>query len=189
MLTCNGPDFRKPHAPLTADIVLKSTATTPWGTYTQTTKGKFWRTRDGKSRQDDSYGNSWLFVYPNEIWVDHQLKTARISISGSRDPFKVKPICRTGQQRGTLAGREVIGNSPGFWWDVEWGVVVQAYSKRPTLEIIQQLVHAEDDDDPDPELFKIPEGYTVITCIPSKKAPFPADCPEVLHGPLGPDAR
>lgn len=157
--------------------MAKSTAITPWGKYTQTTRGKFWRARDGKSRQDDSYGNSFLFVYPNEIWVDHELKTARISISGVRAPFEVNGICRTAQQRGTLAGRAVIGSSPGFLWDVEWGVTVLFDSKRPTLELVQQLINAEEKD-PDPELFKIPDGYTVITCIPSKKVPSPADCPE-----------
>ncbi len=186
--SCNGPDFRNPYAPLIADIVAKSTAITPWGKYTETTRGKFWRARGGNYRQDDSYGNSFLFIYPNDVWVDHQLRNARISVaSGVRSRSEMSGTCRTAQQRGTLAGREVIGSSPGFLWDVEWGVNVLFDSKRPTLELVQQLINAEEKD-PDPELFTIPDGYKVITCIPSKKAPFPADCPEELPV-LIPDSR
>jgi len=36
--------------PVIADITLQTTWITPWGTYTQSLKGKYWRSRDGKNR-------------------------------------------------------------------------------------------------------------------------------------------
>ena len=62
--------------PVIADIELRTEAETPWGTFTQTLKGKFWRSRDVKSRQDDTFGNSLILTAKKRIWVDREAKTA-----------------------------------------------------------------------------------------------------------------
>jgi len=61
--------------PVIADITVRTTSITPWGTYVQSLKGKFWRSRDGKNRQDDSFGTSFLLSTKFEVWVDREQRT------------------------------------------------------------------------------------------------------------------
>ncbi len=173
-----------------ADIVGKATYTTPWGTFTEPVNGKFWHSRDGKSREDDDQGNSLIYVRPREIWLDHRLKTAMIGYcigpdgtacrweDGSnlwrlQDPLSVR--------HGTMGGREVVARTNADqWWDFRTGILLQVKLKTRTVEIVRQLTNIEERD-PDPELFKIPEGYAVTNCAPesSKKSKpeLPASCP------------
>jgi hypothetical protein len=105
--------------PVIADIELRTEVDTLWGTLTQTLTGKFWRSRDGKSRQDDAYGNSLLFTASTQTWLDHEAKSAISEVGrGSMFAFPVGvgPASGphfVGEQLGkkTIGGRIAIGFS------------------------------------------------------------------------------
>ena len=183
------------YAPLIADVIEQTTCRTPWGTFTQTLKGKFWRTREGNYRQDRSYGETFIFKQPNQIWLDHVSKTATISISilDAHPPGTMwlgNPKVGAPQyRRGKVGDRELIGSpedsvgklnlSEERWWDLHWGVLMHHNFKTSSTDYAEQLINVEERD-PDPSLFQVPEGYRVITCIPSKGVKLPAECPEGL---------
>ena len=62
--------------PIIADVTVTVTSETPWGPYTQTQSGKYWRNQDGKTRRDDGFGNSYIADFYSHINVDHEAKTA-----------------------------------------------------------------------------------------------------------------
>jgi len=62
--------------PIIADVTVTITAETPWGPYTQTQSGKYWRSRDGKTRRDDAFGNSYIADLHSRIEIDHEAKVA-----------------------------------------------------------------------------------------------------------------
>ena len=46
--------------PIIADVTVTVTSETPWGPYTQTQSGKYWRSREGETRRDDGFGHSYI---------------------------------------------------------------------------------------------------------------------------------
>jgi len=62
--------------PIIADVTVTITAETPWGPYTQTQSGKYWRSRGGKTRRDDAFGNSYIADLHSRIEIDHEAKVA-----------------------------------------------------------------------------------------------------------------
>ncbi len=62
--------------PIIADVTVTVTSETPWGPYTQTQSGKYWRSRDGKTRRDDGFGNSYIADLRSRIDIDHEAKVA-----------------------------------------------------------------------------------------------------------------
>ena len=62
--------------PIVADVTVAVTSNTPWGPYTQTQTGKYWRSRDGKTRRDDAFGNSHVEDLYSRIDIDHEAKVA-----------------------------------------------------------------------------------------------------------------
>jgi hypothetical protein len=180
--------------PVIADIILQTTSITPWDTYTQILKGKFWRSRDGKNRQDDSFGTSFLLNPKARTWVDRELQTAVVDTSTL--PRVLSQFSwgagTTSLGKGILVGRAVSGwrNVVPFgdgefqidvWTDIRLGIPIQIRQKSRTTEIVQQLNNIEERD-PDPKLFEIPEGFSVVSCAPAasrgKKQPSnrPALC-------------
>ena len=160
--------------PVIADISLQTTSMTPWGTYTQLLKGKFWRSRDGKNRQDDSFGTSFLLTPKAQTWVDRKAQTAVVNTSTS--PLFVPVLLwqrgKTNLGKRTLDGRAVEGwrivvpfpegeFDIDFWTDTRLGIPVQIRQKSRTTEIVQQLDNIEERD-PDPKLFESPEGFRVL---------------------------
>jgi hypothetical protein len=65
--------------PIIADVTVTVTSDTPWGPYTQTQSGKYWRSRDGATRRDDGFHNSYISGAPGvtwtRSWIDHDAKT------------------------------------------------------------------------------------------------------------------
>jgi len=177
--------------PLIADTVLQTFDRTPWGTFTQVLKGKFYRTRDGKCRQDFPYGHTSLIMLPNDFWLDHELKTIQVLVGDTSLPG-TDGVYFDGGSIGTLGGRKVIGGErrgePSGtlrerWLDYQWGVIVQWGWKRPVSDFVLQMINIQERD-PDPDLFKIPDGYTVVSCQPASpqhKAKLPAFCPNSSH--------
>jgi hypothetical protein len=174
-------DASRQNAPIIADITLQTTSITPWGTYTQLLNGKFWRSRDGKYRQDDSFGTSLLRSAQAETWVDQELQTAMVT-PANRPPFFTLPIAiRKSAGKGIVDGRTVLEWSRlppnkdvdfhfDVWNDIRLGVPIQIRQKTSTTEIVQHLINIEGRD-PDPELFKIPEGFSVLKCTPTASRP------------------
>ena len=174
--------------PVIADITLQTTWITPWGTYTQSLKGKYWRSRDGKNRQDDSFGTSYLLTPKSEIWIDRELQTIAANPPGqSVFPSHLR-VAGLDLGKQTLFGRTVEGYRIGleaylidFWLDSRLGIPIQIRHKSGAFESVQQLENIEERD-PDPTLFEIPEGFSVVTCVPStskgRKQPskLPAAC-------------
>jgi hypothetical protein len=73
------------------------------------------------------------------------------------------------------------------WTDARLGVLLEDRTRGPGFESVQRLVNIEERD-PDPKLFEIPEGYSVLNCVPSgrgRSAVRPAQCEPVPRGPLG----
>jgi hypothetical protein len=181
--------------PVIADIELRTEAATPWGTITQTLTGKFWRSRDGKSRQDDTYGNTFLFSASTQTWVDHEAKSAIREVGRGFMFILISPAGSVSglQFRGNLLGKKTIGDRTAngwgedlrgnsryeFWTDARLGVPLEHRWKAPGVESVQRLMNIEERD-PDPKLFEIPEGYSVLSCPPSKRsgrpAPLPTQC-------------
>jgi hypothetical protein len=62
--------------PIIADVTVTVTSETPWGPYAQTQSGKYWRSRDGKTRRDDGFGNSHIADFRSRIDIDHEAKVA-----------------------------------------------------------------------------------------------------------------
>jgi hypothetical protein len=64
--------------PIIADVTVTVTSDTPWGPYTQTQSGKYWRSRDGATRRDDGFHNSYISGIPGVTWtvswIDHDAK-------------------------------------------------------------------------------------------------------------------
>jgi len=181
-------DARSRKTPVIADITLQTTSITPWGTYTQSLKGKYWRSRDGKNRQDDSFGTSFLLSPKAEVWIDRELQTVAVNPPGRPvflSNFRVGGL-NLGKQ--TIFGRTVQGYRIGseallidFWLDSRLGIPIQIRHKSGAFESVQQLENIEERD-PDPKLFEIPEGFQVVTCVPAaSKGPkqpskLPASC-------------
>jgi hypothetical protein len=174
--------------PVIADITTLSSSVTPWGIYTQVFKGKFWRSRDGKSRQDDPFGNTLLLTSKTETWVDRELQTAMVApccewhhqswhdLVASQSLNNALPTRRV--RPGKLNGRAVMeinrsdAKNPLYsyvWIDVRTGVPIQILIKLGGTETIQQLSNIEERE-PDPEFFKIPGGFSVLMCKDATKA-------------------
>ena len=62
--------------PIVADVIVAVTADTPWGPYSQTQSGKYWRSRDGKTRRDDAFGNSHIEDLHRRVDIDREAKVA-----------------------------------------------------------------------------------------------------------------
>ncbi len=184
--------------PVIADIELRTEADTPWGTLTQTLTGKYWRSRDGKSRQDDTFGNTLLLTASTETWVDHAAKSAISDIRPGamfvnpadwipgQNPLGKKKI----GDRTANGWREDIPTPNGnlrweIWTDVRLGMPLEFRTNGPGAESIQRLNNIEERD-PDPKLFEIPEGYPILNCAPSRRGRQPALRPaQCGPGPRG----
>ncbi len=70
--------------PIIADVTVTVTSETPWGPYMQTQSGKYWRSRDGKTRRDDGFGHSYIADLHSRIDMDHIAKVAYESMISSR---------------------------------------------------------------------------------------------------------
>lgn len=173
--------------PVIADIVVRTTSITPWGTSTQVLKGKFWRSRDGRNRQDDSFGTSYLLSLKAQTWIDRELQTATVvpppvlptkskaRYADEMGPLLFVPIdswsrVHASLGKGTLMGRAVQGwqvgsraNDFDVWTDTRLGIPMEIRMKADAAEIVQQLNNVEERE-PDPEVFKIPEGFSVLKC-------------------------
>jgi hypothetical protein len=60
-----------------ADITATLTAPTPWGSFTQTETGKYWRSRKGQVRQDTSHGQSSVLDFSSSrslTWIDYEIQ-------------------------------------------------------------------------------------------------------------------
>jgi hypothetical protein len=182
MFTIEAPGKK---TPVIADITVRATSITPWGTYTQVLKGKFWRSRDGKSRQDDSFGTSFLHSPKTDTWVDRELQTAMetpssppLTIRPSLSSFDPRFNTRHEVSKGMLNGRAVLQWSSGdtlhadYWNDIRLGVPIQIRTTLGGTETIQELTNIEERE-PNPDLFKIPEGFSVLKCKPTASAVRP----------------
>jgi len=67
-------DYDVRNKPVIADITVTLTAETPWGPYTQTQSGKYWRSRDGKTRRDDAFGNSHIEDLHRRVGLDPEVE-------------------------------------------------------------------------------------------------------------------
>ena len=67
-----------------AEVTATLTAETPWGPFTQSETGKYWRSRDGKIRQDTAFGVSRvvdLGGYPRtNAQIDYELRRIAVWI-------------------------------------------------------------------------------------------------------------
>ncbi len=183
-------EAQRQNAPVIADITLQTISITPWGTSTQILKGKFWRSRDGKNRQDDSFGTSFLRSPQAETWVDRELQTAMVTPTSRALFTSLSNLAvRNSVGKGMVNGRTVLEwsrLSPGensdvhfdVWNDIRLGIPIQIRLKFGATETIQQLNNIEERD-PDPEIFKIPQGFSVLKCTPtaSRRRPQPSDRP------------
>jgi hypothetical protein len=184
--------------PIIADVILQTTSVTPWGTYTQILKGKFWRSRRGEYRQDDAFGTSFLFSSKKQTWVDRELRTAtlvapsgpRVGLvawtQGPRSLGKKVVSGRTVEGQGSLGPFGEDGYELDTWLDMSLGIPLQIRLRTGTTEVVQELSNIEERD-PDPELFKVPQDLTLFNCAPKTSrgrgqlSSLPARCRE---GPI-----
>lgn len=118
------------NTPVIADVTWQLTSNTPWGAHTQSLTGKFWRSRDGDTRQDASYGTTFMLIVnpaakyvvrphmQTRIWIDHDAKTAALDIGSRSLDARTRPELNIDGYfgtdartlgEGTIAGHMVIG--------------------------------------------------------------------------------
>jgi hypothetical protein len=123
--------------------------------------------------EDHDY-NVHLDHESKDINLDHESKTATVKRLG----FSLLPtIGQVGQPiKGIIGGRAVTGvRSAGFspgrhssscedWIADDLRVLVHSECKFEDGSGILQQMHNIEEREPDPALFRIPEGYSVVTC-------------------------
>ena len=171
--------------PVIADTVCEITSTTPWGTFTQTSAGKYWRSRDGSTREDTAWKTTSISIQDRMVvFIDHESKSATVQAMG--DHVYVWPVPRRlennpGTTRtGILAGRPVIGKhmesffgtgtGAEVWIAKDLQLLVDVNVTGETFRQTQQLRNIEERE-PEAALFKIPEGYSVVKCVNNPPPP------------------
>jgi len=102
-----GPNAQRP--PLTADVRTTVTSNTPHGSFTQSQTGKYWRSQDGRTRQDTSFGSVITDPKARTITqLNHATKEATIISMPSAVTPQMPPTMSLGQRRPEpLAGQAV----------------------------------------------------------------------------------
>jgi hypothetical protein len=182
-----------PAKPLMADVTTTLTAQTPWGPFNQSETGKYWRSRDGKIRQDTAYGLSDvvdLGSLPRSMaHIDYELR--RISVSIGRTDL--------GQPSEDVTGRDFnIGNNTtrakksgeavldGFkvtirkgefrhegksnlqyeiWTADDLKIILLFKLKSDSAELVQRYRNIRLEE-PDPSIFQLPPGFRSVTNYP-----------------------
>lgn len=92
-----------PKKAVIADITATLTAQTPWGPFTNTETGKYWRSRSGKVRQDFGDGLSWIVDLSGPVrsraYVDHDHRRIWVEV---------------GSLAGTQSSQDATGNDFRF---------------------------------------------------------------------------
>jgi hypothetical protein len=172
---------------LSADINIQLTSNSVFGTFTQSQAGKYWRSSDGKTRQDTSFGSVITDSKARTvIYLNHAAKQATVihmapvtTPSATPTPSAPSPPAATsaadlGQK--VVAGYEVqgkqivttTGNQP-----LQVGSVTTEMWTAPALQLplfikqrssrgtsVQQFDNIQLNE-PDPSLFTVPAGYAV----------------------------
>ncbi len=179
---------KPPKKAVIADITATLTAQTPWGPFTTTETGKYWRSRDGKVRQDSEYGLSTmadLSTIPRSItYIDHDLH--RIALLVDRVPFgraSFPSEDSTGADftfsgppsKPKKSGQDVLEEfkvtiRKGLWngWPYEiWTadelkMILLLKVTSNSGEFVQRY-HDIRLEEPNPSLFELPPGYRMTT--------------------------
>lgn len=184
-----------PKKPVIADVVCQAIDITPWGTFSETLNGKFWRSKTGSTREDKPYNvtKMWLQDLLADVYMDEETRTATVREVGGSSPLALRLFgqgrdfdgamqAKRAMLKGVLAGRAVtgervesvlLGTSGLTWMANDLQLVVDRESKSQARNTASQVRNIEERE-PDAALFKIPEDYTVVKCVP----PPPTD-----HGP------
>lgn len=182
-----------PGKPLIADITATLTAQTPWGPFTQSETGKYWRSREGKIRQDTAFGVSRLVdlgSYPRtEAFIDYELRRMAVSIGRtdlhppSEDVTGRDFTLDNNRTRAKKSGEAVLegfkvtirkgelrneGNSSlqyEIWTAEDLKVILLFKLKSAYAELVQRY-HNIRREEPDPSVFQLPPGFRTVTNYP-----------------------
>jgi hypothetical protein len=201
-----------PKKAVIADVTATLTAQTPWGPFTYTETGKYWRSRDGKVRQDTEHGLSTVADLSSSstrslAYIDYDLQ--RIWAQMTRIPD-----IRAGQPREDATGKDFRSLSSakpkksgqdlldgfnvtirkGLWggkpyevWtadDLKMILLLKVSSEAG--EFVQRYRNIRQEE-PDPSIFELPPGYRMVTISTEviRGGPVVATCPREEVGISG----
>lgn len=178
-----------PVVPLHANVTVVSSLKTDTGTVSQTETGAFWRSSDGKTRQDNA--TSSVISDPTTGNVIHLDRTKLVATVIQRQPGQVRseaaqaspdaagmalgsePTERLGSQ--LVAGFKSVGTRTQIpvrtgmrlgaveietWYAPDLGLALYSHQKRPDGELVQRYDNIEVGE-PSLEVFLVPKEYTV----------------------------
>jgi len=152
------------------DAEIETTFTTPQGQFS--TPGHFYRSRDGKMREDSPLGSMITDVQSGTVTLlNHANKEAKvIVVTGQPRPsasLANKAAMPQAFAETTIEGHAVTkartaagGATQEVWTAKDLGLVVFSKVDAPDFAMTKTLRNVSLRE-PDPALFKIPNGYTV----------------------------
>jgi hypothetical protein len=170
--------------PLTADVTATLTAETPWGPVSWTESGKYYRSRSGKIRQDMSFGTYKIIDLKTQetILIDARAKIADVQeVIASAVSFTVENTTNfdpdglspeVAKRAKKIGENEVQGHkATGRRWEIDGCTYEVWTAKDIKLRILYQYTAGHTTVtqryeniqivEPDADLFKIPDGFTV----------------------------
>jgi hypothetical protein len=168
--------------PIVAETLCQTTSTTPWGTFTESVTGRFWRSSNGSVRLDSSYATTSMWLADGKgsnVYMDNESKVATaadLPFSPEINPGPAELNLRPGTiLKGVIAGRAVTGKRLDvsvegfhyklydFWFADGLQLLVAHERTSDTIDLVEQVRNIEERE-PDPALFKIPKNYAVVRC-------------------------
>ncbi|HLH41734.1 MAG TPA: hypothetical protein VKV74_02020 [Bryobacteraceae bacterium] len=176
--------------PLTADVTFTLSSNTPSGAYTQSQAGKYWRSRDGKTRQDTAFGSGIADPAAGTVtYLNHSTREATVvhlpprptpPSSGAAKPPAPAAHLGPGGATTDLGERQIAGHtttgrrtlisgdpaargseeSTEVWTAADLGLPLYVKHHDHSGESIQEYKNVQVGD-PDPSVFAIPAGYKV----------------------------
>jgi hypothetical protein len=170
----------RPKKPVIADVTATVTAQTPWGPYTQTETGKYWRSSKGQIRQDGEHGLSIVFDLRGERMqarIDYELKVIDRTVRDNDVKFgsypsvsildKYSDLKKTGQT--VFEGHKVTirqgKRSDMFyetWSSDELKLILRLFIRVAKTEF-EQRFHNIQVTEPSASFFELPPGFRMHT--------------------------
>jgi hypothetical protein len=179
------------------DAEIETTFTTPQGQFS--TPGHFYRSRDGKMREDSPLGSMITDVRSGTVTLlNHAKKEAKvIVVTGQPRPsasLANKAAMPQSFEEATIEGHAVTkarkaagGATQEVWTAKDLGLVVFSKVDAPDFAMTKTLRNFSLRE-PDPALFRIPSGYTV-THEDAPPMPSATDRPGLFPSQLRPVPR
>jgi hypothetical protein len=175
---------------------IETTFTTPQGQFT--TPGHYYRSQDGKIREDSPLGSMITDVRTGTVTLlNRATKEARVIVmagqprSSAPDAGKAPEPFEEATIEGhavTKARRAMAGTTQELWTAKDLGLVMFSKVDAPNFAMTKVLRNFSLRD-PDPQVFRIPDDYKVTHETTAPTLPGPAQAPRFPPPPRRPAPR